>query len=155
MIRTQHAFAARALIHACGGVDACVTICRLGKTKLYAAMEPGEPVRPECQDQPPPAAQVGEGPTGYYLPADVIDALEAYCGEPIYAATLLSARPARTEHRGLRREARQLLQATVAVLDEVPVGDGEDFLPVRLDGRLAEVEQAVSRCRVAAKAGVL
>jgi hypothetical protein len=73
--RRQHAALARQLIAASGGLNEAVREQRLKRSRLA-----------ECQD-PKSAA---------YMPADVINALELYCGEALYSRALADDRPTTT-----------------------------------------------------------
>jgi hypothetical protein len=70
MNRRQHATHARMLIAACGGLAESAGVCRIAKTQLSEAQAP-------------------EG--DYYLPADVIVALEQHCGERSYSRAMFEA----------------------------------------------------------------
>lgn len=80
----RHAWLARSLIDACGGLPASADVCRLAKSRLSEFTIPT---------------------SGAYMPADVIADLEAYCGRPIYSQALVEARPGYTESAGLLIEA--------------------------------------------------
>ncbi len=69
----QHSRLARRLVEACGGIDEASDNCRLKRSRLSDAQNPNVEA---------------------YLPADVIDRLEQYCGEPVYSRTLADSRPA-------------------------------------------------------------
>lgn len=70
MNATQHALLARALIDACGGVDACCKpTTRIERSQMYAYRTIG---------------------SGAYMPADVIDALEKRCANPVYSSFIAS-----------------------------------------------------------------
>ena len=77
MDRQQHAWLARQLIEACGGLKKIdeAGFCRLKRSRLS-----------EIQD---PLGR--EGIADAYMPADVIAVLEAYCGKPIYSQGLVDA----------------------------------------------------------------
>ena len=76
----RHAWLARSLIDACGGLPASADVCRLAKSRLSEFTIPT---------------------SGAYMPADVIADLEAYCGRPIYSQALVEARPGYSENAGL------------------------------------------------------
>ena len=64
----QHTLLARLLIDACGGVDACCKpITRVERSALYASRDSEKPA---------------------FMPADVIEALEKKCGNPVYSGFL-------------------------------------------------------------------
>ena len=70
MNATQHTLLARALIDANGGVDACCKpVTRVERSQLYAYRDFN---------------------SGAFMPADVIDALESRCGNPVYSSFLCS-----------------------------------------------------------------
>lgn len=67
----QHTMLARLLIDACGGVDACCKpVTRVERSALYAYRDFDKP---------------------HFMPADVIEALERKCGNPIYSTFLFEA----------------------------------------------------------------
>lgn len=72
MNRRQHAALARQLIAACGGLREAASQCRLKRSRLQ-----------ECAD--PLAAG--------YLPVDVVNDLELYCGDALYSRALTEDRP--------------------------------------------------------------
>ena len=64
----QHTLLARALIDACGGVDACCKpVTRVERSQLYAYRDFN---------------------SGVFMPADIIDRLESICGNPVYSQFL-------------------------------------------------------------------
>lgn len=67
----QHTLLARLLIDACGGVDACCKpVTRVDRSQLYAYRDYA---------------------SGTFMPADVIEALERKCGNPVYSQFLFDA----------------------------------------------------------------
>ncbi len=80
MNRRQHAALARQLIQSSGGLNEAVRQCRLKRSRLA-----------ECQD---PNASA-------YMPADVINELELYCGEALYSRALADDRPTASDIRDL------------------------------------------------------
>jgi hypothetical protein len=87
----RHALLARLLIEACGGLDeaAAVDDCRLKKTRLALFCDPNAEA---------------------FMPADVLAALEAYCGKPIYSAALVEERPAKSAIADLADEACSMVE---------------------------------------------
>ncbi|WP_292065956.1 hypothetical protein [Brevundimonas sp. UBA7664] len=76
MNATQHTLLARALIDACGGVDACCKpVTRVERSQLYAYRDFN---------------------SGVFMPADIIEQLESRCENPVYSAFLFHSRPAKT-----------------------------------------------------------
>lgn len=70
--RRWHAMHARRLIAACGGLDESAGVCRVQKSQLSDYQSP----RVEA-----------------FMPADVIQDLEAYAGEPSYSRALVAELP--------------------------------------------------------------
>ena len=93
----RHAMLARELIAACGGLVEAAEVCRLKRSRLS-----------DCQN----ADLAGRG---RYLPIDVIAQLEAYCGRPIYSASVAAARPARADVHTLLTEACQVTEEAAAL----------------------------------------
>jgi len=65
-----HSRLARNLIKACGGLEESAQACRIGKSQLSNAQNANHDA---------------------ILPADVIQELESYCGDPLYSRALLEA----------------------------------------------------------------
>lgn len=87
----QHTLLARALIDACGGVDACCKpATRVGQSQLYSYREFG---------------------SGAFMPADVIDALESRCKIPVYSQFLLSQVQAEPQTACVVQEAADVDEA--------------------------------------------
>jgi len=86
----RHAWLARRLIDACGGLSAAEGVCRLAKSRLSEFQQPAG---------------------GSFMPADVIHDLEAYCGEPLYSRELVAARPWCAVGEGLAEEASEATEA--------------------------------------------
>jgi hypothetical protein len=97
MDRKQHAWLARQLIEACGGLKEieAAGVCRLKRSRLS-----------EYQD-PIGRAGIAEA----YMPADVLADLELYCGKPIYSRGLLEAHPGHVDTEGLLSEACSTTEA--------------------------------------------
>lgn len=125
------------LIAACGGLEEAAGACRVRKSALADYQAPG-----------------GEG----FMPADVIAALEAHCGQPIYSRALFEGLPEAAEAQCLKEEA---FEATEVVADlqrkiRLATSDGvitpaeqdeltRDFERAR--GALAEVGAQLNRSR--------
>jgi hypothetical protein len=82
--RRQHAALARQLITASGGLNEALRQCRLKRSRLA-----------ECQDPN----------SGAYMPADVINQLELYCGQALYSRALADDRPTGSNVEDLADEA--------------------------------------------------
>lgn len=88
----RHAYLARELIKACGGLVAAAGACRLSRSQLSSITDPA---------------------TTSFMPADVMADLEAYCGEPLYSRALVEARPA---ERDLQDFLTEILEGSEAML---------------------------------------
>lgn len=88
----RHALLARLLIEACGGLieAAAVDDCRLKHSRLANFQDPT---------------------SGSFMPADVIAALEAYCGKAIYSQAIADERPTRSELVDLADDACSTVEA--------------------------------------------
>jgi hypothetical protein len=88
----RHALLARLLIEACGGLHEAAAIddCRLKHSRLANFQDPT---------------------SGSFMPADVIAALEAYCGKAIYSRAIADARPSGSEISELADEACSMVEA--------------------------------------------
>jgi len=88
----RHALLARLLIEACGGLHeaAAVDDCRLRPSRLAQFQDPN---------------------SGSFMPADVIVALEAYCGRAIYSQAMAEARPTASDVAELADEACSMVEA--------------------------------------------
>lgn len=106
MNRRQHATHARMLIAACNGLVESAGVCRIGKSQLA-----------ECQS--------ADGET--YMPADVIVALEAHCGERSYSRALFEAGSEAAQARDLADEACDAVESTADLQREIrlAVKDGK------------------------------
>jgi hypothetical protein len=118
MNRRVHARLARQLIEACGGLTEASRECRIGKTQLG-----------DCQ------LPHGEA----FMPADVIFALERYCGQPIYSRALYEARPEAREGSDLRDEASEATEAVAALQHAVREAVRAGPLTSTVRDRLARV----------------
>ena len=88
MTPLRHALCARMLIKACGGLEEAATACRLEKSQLG-----------NFQD----AERVQDPARAQFMPADVIHALETYCGQRIYSRALMEEGPKPAETISLER----------------------------------------------------
>jgi hypothetical protein len=88
----RHALLARLLIEACGGLHeaAAVDDCRLRPSRLANFQDPN---------------------AGSFMPADVVAALEAYCGRAIYSQAIADERPSASDLSDLADEACSLVEA--------------------------------------------
>lgn len=94
----------KALVKACGGLDAAVEACR-------AAEEVGE-------GRSVSASQISRCcvPTDpNYAPIDLVMVLEAFCGEPIVSRALVEARPALATAGDIRDEVSEATEAVAAL----------------------------------------
>ncbi len=94
----------KALVKACGGLEAAVEACR-------AAEEAGEGRR--FSPSQISRCQVPTAPD--YAPIDLIMVLEAFCGEPIVSRALVEARPALATAGDIRDEASEATEAVAAL----------------------------------------
>lgn len=91
----RHANLARQLIERCGDLDEAADACRVGRSNLSDYQNPHKPAT---------------------MPADVIFALEAYCGEPIYSRALFESRPAQPDVGDPLGETHDVAMAAAALL---------------------------------------
>lgn len=110
----RHAWLARQLIEKVGGLRAAATIpeCRLAFSRLSDFQNPNV-----------------EG----YMPADVIQVLEAYGGEPIYSRALAEACPGKVAADNVLAEACDTVQAAAQLLTAVRASAA--------DGKLSRAER--------------
>lgn len=112
----RHAFLARELIKACGGLVAAAAACRLSRSQLSSITDPK---------------------TTAFMPADVMADLEAYCGEPIYSRALVEARPAELQLKDFLDEACEASEAMVSL---------QAFIRLQLrQGRPNQLDEATRR----------
>lgn len=106
------------LIKACGGLDeasrACEESCR-----RYSV-----PHLSRCQNTAAPD----------YLPIDIVDCLEAYCGDPIITKAMCAARPNAVDAGDLRDELSDVVEGSAALLAH--------YRAAMADGRLDAAERA-------------
>lgn len=95
MNNLRHASLARQLIERCGDLDEAARECRVGRSNLSDYQNPHKPLT---------------------MPADVIFALEAYCGEPIYSRALFEARPGEPVAGEVLGETHDVAMAAAALL---------------------------------------
>ncbi|MBS0363698.1 MAG: hypothetical protein JSR98_20170 [Proteobacteria bacterium] len=120
MNRRRHATLSRLLIEACGGLAEAAGVCRVGKSQLSDYQNPQ-----------------GEG----FMPADVMVALEAHCGQPIYSRAIAEANPAREAGAGLLAEACDAVELASGVQRRIRLATSGGELTPRLRaeiGRQAE-----------------
>lgn len=135
MNANQHTLLARALIDANGGVDACCSpVTRVERSQLYAYRQ---------------------FDSGVFMPADVIDALETKCGNPVYSSFLFGQVEARPQSNCLVQEAADVDEAgndvwrylRRAVADGRPLNESQrreaERLLQRLDRETAELRAVI------------
>lgn len=88
----EHALIARRLITKCGGLREAARACRLSRAHLARFQDPK---------------------SGAYMPADVLGALEQYCGEALYSRALVDDRPTGSVGESLADEACDAAQEAV------------------------------------------
>ena len=124
MNRRRHATLARQLIAACGGLAECEDACRVKKTQLSEYQAP-------------------EG--GLYMPADVIAALEAHGGEPIYSRALFEAQPAATRAKRITEEACEAAEAVTELQRGIRLAAADGQLTSAERRRLSEQAEKARR----------
>jgi hypothetical protein len=132
----QHAWLARSLIDACGGPSAAATGLsgRLAKSRLAQFQDPN---------------------AGAFMPADVIQLLEAYCGRPIYSTAIVQSNPGFAGGEGLLSEACETSEAALtlqrtarlAVLAQRPLTQAERLQLVE-DANAIDQHLAAIRSRI-------
>lgn len=133
MTPRQHAHLAKRLIAACGGLDESAAACHRSRSRL------GDYQNPNAPDS--------------VMPADVITALEAYCGTPHYSRAMAEARPGFVDFQDLLTEASEDTEEAAGfqrlvrkVLADDDLDDGEKTeLSLALDRR----EQQFGQLRAA------
>lgn len=108
-----HAFVARQLIGACGGLEEAGMASSRSTSTLSRYQTPG---------------------SDHYMPADVIGLLERYCGQPIYSRALLESAAARPAPENLMAEACEATEAASALQREIRLAVA--------DGKLTPAERA-------------
>lgn len=96
----EHALIARRLITKCGGLREAARACRLKRARLAHFQDPN---------------------AGAYMPADVINALELYCGEAVYSRALADDRPTDSAGESLADEACDLAEEATVLQRQVRV----------------------------------
>lgn len=123
----EHASLARALIAASGGLEEAAGACRVRKTELSRYQTPHEPTT---------------------MPADVICALELYCGEPIYSRALLARFTSRTAGGDLKDAAACVTEAAADLQGRVRAALADGALTPReadeLRGELVTLDGAIA-----------
>jgi len=128
MDRLRHGQLARVLIGRCGGLEAAASVdgCRVGKSQLadYASAH-GESV----------------------MPADIIFALEAYCGEPLYSRALYEGHAERARAASLVAAAMEASEDAALLQRDIRLAaDGGALTPAmrrKLASEQVEAEAAV------------
>lgn len=132
----RHAFLARQLIGACGGLEAAASACRLKKTRLQLFTDPN---------------------AGSFMPMDVVADLEAYCGRASYSQAVAAERPQAPDLVGaLADEACSTVEAAAELQELVRRHKGGDALTMyerrKVDGLLVLIEEHVRRAQISAEA---
>lgn len=89
MNRREHALLTRQLVAKCGGLEESARHCRLSRSSLARCGDPDDPS---------------------HLPADVVNELELYCGEPTYSQAMADDRPSREVAEDLAAEACETVE---------------------------------------------
>jgi hypothetical protein len=116
MTPRQHAFLARQLIGACGGVEEAAQASRRSTSTLSRYQTPGA-------DQ--------------FMPADVICSLERYCGQPIYSRALFEATQDVPAPENLFTEACEATESVSQLQREVRLAAADGVLTPAERQRLA------------------
>jgi hypothetical protein len=132
----EHANLARDLIAECGGLEEALRACRLRtKSTLSGYQNPHEPST---------------------MPADVIDALEVYCGKPIYSSALFERFGQAGAVGSLRDSACDLSEQALELQGLIRRAIADDRLTPRELDNLAhaerQAEEALDRVRGARRA---
>lgn len=124
MNRRQHATQARMLIAACGGLVESSGVCRINKTQLSEAQQP-------------------EG--DYYLPADVIVALEQHCGERSYSRAMFEAGDDGAVVRDLKDETSEAMESVADLHRDVRLATKDGKLTPAERTRLMRMQAEARR----------
>lgn len=119
----QIALLTQQLIKACGGLeeasDACGKIARnYSVQQLSRCQTPG---------------------SGCFLPADIIVALESYCGEPVMSRAFVEARPSASEARDLVKEACEASETVSDLQREIRLAASDGVITQAERDRLAKL----------------
>jgi hypothetical protein len=106
----EHALLARQLVARCGGLREGARACRLSRSQLARFQDPK---------------------SGAFMPADVLNALEQYCGEALYSRALVDDRPTDPGAASLLDEACQTAEDAVDLQRLVRVLAGNPQLTPR------------------------
>jgi hypothetical protein len=135
---TRHAHLARQLIAACGGLIEAASAdgCRLEKSRLSEFCDPK---------------------SGAFMPADVMAALEAYCGEPLYSRAICEERPANVVARHVLTETCEAAELSLALQQLVRLATEDGSLDatekMAIEKLLAKVEDQTRKVRTAMDGG--
>jgi hypothetical protein len=119
-----HAFLARQLIGACGGLEEAGQACGRSTSTLSRYQTVGS-------DQ--------------FMPADVIALLEAYCGQPIYSRALFEAQQALPAPENLFVEACEAAEAATDLQREIRLAVSDGQLTPAERARLADRHAEATR----------
>lgn len=108
----------RKLIKACGGLDEASIACEA-----------------ECRPYSIPHLSRAQNPAypDYYLPADIIECLEAYAGQPIMTRPMAEARPSAVPVGDVRDELSDVTEGGAALLSR--------WRAIMADGRVTDAER--------------
>lgn len=124
MNRKQHATCARMLIAACDGLEESARVSGKSKTQL------GDYQNAKGQS---------------YMPADVIVALEAHCGERPYSRAMFEGAAGADLTADLREEASEAVEATAALMGEIRLATKDGHLTATERERLTRRHAAATR----------
>lgn len=132
----QLATKTKALLHACGGLEEASKAC-------------SETARPYSTAQLSRCQTPG---SGCFLPLDIINVLEDYCGKPIISQALFEARPCAAEAQSLLTEASETTESAAAfqararraLADGVVTAREADELAKDADEMLEQAREAVA-----------
>lgn len=135
MTPREHARLARALIDACGGLDEAAANCRVSRSKLSDYQNPN---------------------VGLFMPSDVMDCLQEYCGKPIFSDAMSAKFAAPVVNGDLLPAACEVTESASALMSftRQASADGK-FTPRELDEIAAaerQVEDALERSRAIRRA---
>jgi hypothetical protein len=122
----QHAWLARSLIRACGGLEPAAAACRLERSRLSQCQTPG---------------------SGAFLTVDVLVDLETFCGEPLYSRAIVEAHPAAVRRRDLLEEACETSELAAQVQRRVRLAGGAPLDRRSRDELLGDLDQLDARRR--------
>lgn len=120
----EHARLARDLIAACGGLDEAARNCRVSKSVLSTYQSPHEATS---------------------MPADIVDALQCFCGQRLYADALCSRAELDAAAGSLRDMACDLTEGVAELQGLIRRAIADDRLTPRELDSLARAETEAAR----------